>query len=192
MHSSRNGAHKITRSPGFPCLCLFKPPNGASLLYFLRPWSIFWGQRRQGTQELTTHIHWVWECSCPQWWIPYLMLGLLAFFLRTKTCLIYQCSCHPQSLPSPPLVPLVAENSLALPSILVPPETSVLTFKPTAINEVRLWCSPTRCLPWPSSGSQGYQPGHQPTAFAVTHQGLFLAPFLLQGWPILIMASQFW
>ena len=123
---------------------------------------------------------------------PYLMLGLLAFFLRTKTCLIYQCSCHPQSLPSPPLVPLVAENSLALPSIFVPPETGVLTFKPTAINEVRLWCSPTRCLPWPSSGSQGYQPGHQPTAFAVTHQGLFLAPFLLQGWPILIMASQFW
>ena len=44
----------------------------------------------------------------------------------------------PQSLPSPPLVPLVAEDSFALPSILVPPETSVLTFKPTAINEVRL------------------------------------------------------
>ena len=39
MHSSRNGAHKITRSPGFPCLCLFKPPNGATLLYFLRPWA---------------------------------------------------------------------------------------------------------------------------------------------------------
>lgn len=98
----------------------------------------------------------------------------------------------PQSLPSPPLVPLVAEDSFALPCILVPPETSVLIFKPTAINEVSLWDNPTRCLPWPSSGSQGHQPGHQPIAFAVTHQGLVLAPFLLQGWPILIMASQFW
>ena len=55
MHSSRNGAHKITRSPGFPCLCLSKPPDGATLLSFLRPWGIFCGRKRRDTGAHHSH-----------------------------------------------------------------------------------------------------------------------------------------
>lgn len=107
----------------------------------------------------------------------------------TSICIILIA---PELLPSWPPVPLETGISLAWPSILVLPETSVSSFKCTANNKVRCCdvarlnachgCpvapkatarAGTRCLCWNSSGS-------------------VLSPFLLQGWPSLTTASQIW
>lgn len=118
MHSSRNGAYKGTTAPGFPLLCLSKPPAGATRP-FLRHRGISCGQRnRRNTeaQALTSTESGGAPAPTPnlgsqtQCWDSF-----LPHFLQQKPAL--STSVHvvlraPKHLPSSPLVPLGAGISL--------------------------------------------------------------------------------
>lgn len=93
--------------------------------------------------------------------LPYLPVSVL--FLRT-----------PESLPPSPLGPLGAGMSFTC-----SPETSVLSFKPTANNEVRLCHAPAWIPAMTFPKLPKHQPGQLPDCLCQNPPGSGSTPFLL-------------